>query len=32
MEANMIEEDLVYYYRKQGLSYNLCDGGKGARG
>lgn len=32
MEANMIEEDLVYYYRKQGLSYNLCDGGNGARG
>lgn len=27
LEANMVEEDLVYYYRKQGLSYNTSPGG-----
>lgn len=28
----MIEEDLVYYYTKQGLSYNQCAGGNGIKG
>lgn len=27
LDANLIEEDLVYYYMNQGLSYNVASGG-----
>lgn len=32
LEAKMIEVDLVYYYKKQGMCYNITDGGDGANG
>lgn len=31
LDADMIEEDLVFYYRKQGLSYNAISGGNGTK-
>lgn len=30
LEADMIEEDLIYYYKKIGLSYNISNGGEGS--
>ena len=32
ISAKHIEEDLVYYYKKQNISYNITDGGDGTRG
>lgn len=32
ISAKMIEEDLIYYYKKQNISYNITDGGEGTRG
>lgn len=32
LEAKMIEQDLIYYYKKQGISYNITDGGDGTYG
>lgn len=31
-DANMIEQDLIYYYKKSKISYNICDGGGGSVG
>lgn len=32
ISAKMIEEDLIYYYKKEGISYNITDGGDGVKG
>ena len=32
ISAKMIEEDLIYYYKKLNKSYNNTDGGEGAKG
>lgn len=32
ISAKMIEEDLIYYYKKQNKSYNITDGGDGIKG
>lgn len=32
LDADMIEQDLIFYYKKQGISYNNSDGGEGAVG
>lgn len=32
LEANMIEKDLIYYYKKIHKSYNVADGGEGKCG
>lgn len=29
LEADMIEQDLIFYYKKEGLSYNIAAGGEG---
>ncbi len=32
ISAKLIEIDLIYYYKKQGISYNITDGGDGQLG
>lgn len=32
ISAKLIEEDLIYYYKKQNISYNITDGGDGTKG
>lgn len=32
LDAKMIEEDLIWYYKKIGKSYNITDGGDGGKG
>lgn len=32
LNANIIEEDLIYYYKQQGISYNLQNGGDNKSG
>lgn len=32
INADIIEEDLIYYYKQQGLSYNITNGGEGISG
>lgn len=29
LDADIIEQDLIFYYKKEGISYNIADGGEG---